>query len=92
MHGLDGDLTLLGQPLLAGVWIASFPADENLERLEGRRGIVGRDGLGEVQVVNGVSIAVQIVAETRLPRLPDISTDISRNVIPLPWLRELPRS
>ena len=61
---------LPGGDALALVRVLTLSPEVVLESVERRRGIVGGDGLGEVQIVDHVPVPVQVVPEARLPLTP----------------------
>lgn len=69
-NGLDDLLPSLQQPLLPRVRVPPLVLNEDLQRLNQRRGIVNWDRFGEVEVVDGVSVLLEVGPEPGLPLVP----------------------
>ena len=69
--------------VLAGVRVGRAAADEELERFEQRRRLFGGQGFGEIQVVHGVSVLLQVAPEAGAELAPAL------DVVDAIWLSRL---
>ena len=76
-YGLRRRFALGELLLLARVRIGTLTAEVQFERFQQRRGIVGGHRLGEIQVVDRVTVLCQMRLESTLPLAPDAATSTS---------------